>query len=439
MSRRRLEQGSLGASSFSLRALQVPPSTPQPVASAGIRRTGLATAAPPSVPTQAPSLNFRFSTLSGAVPVAPKAAEAPRLPNNFFSRPVGSGGAQGTADVLRLTAVVDDLTQRLRKTTDIRNQLEGQMQRMNQALAQERSNAGSRIQALKAEVGAAADVEHKLRSELAGRPAAKEVDSNKFAASVRSALEQEESAARVADAEARVNQLSRRQEALGAEVKLLEDRRGEGLALASLSGEEIEALVTRGAEAQARLTELEEQHEVIQDSISHLEARRTQNHQEIATTDMALVQANETTAASVADATAAKAQVQSLLLEHANVAAQIGQMNLKLQSMSGVVARPQADVSGAVAPHGLLGQISASCTNQIDTLSCCATGVPYHFAHDCPINICMAPTGASPEGDSSNEMIAAIVADLKGKFNYVAQEHAKIGVPTTPAPVEVSA
>ena len=200
MSRRRLQEGATGASSFSLRALQTAP-TPQVPVAAYQRRGVQPTAAPPSVPAQPPpALNFRFSSLAGPVQPTAKPPEAPKLPNNFFSKPVGNSGTQGTGDVLRLTAVVDDLTQRLRKTTEVKNQLEGQVQRINAALVQERSNAAARIQALKAEVGAVQESEHRLRSELSARPAVKEVDGNKFQASVRSALEQEEINARVADA-----------------------------------------------------------------------------------------------------------------------------------------------------------------------------------------------------------------------------------------------
>ena len=294
MSRRRIEQGTTGASSFSLRTLGTAPAA----APAAIARRATA---PLPVPSQTPALNFRFNTLTGAVPQAPKAPEPPKLPNNFFSKPMGAG-AQGTGDVLRLTAVVDDLTQRLKKTNEAKTQLEGQVQRINAALVQERSNSSSRIQALKQEVGAAQEAEHRLRSELAVRPAAKEVDTNKFAASVRTALEQEETNARVADAEAKVLALTRRHDALNAEVKVLEERKGAGIAAQALSASEVEAMVAKAAEAQARLTEIEEQHAVIQDSITHLEATRLSHHKETAEAEQALLKANEETAASVAEA-----------------------------------------------------------------------------------------------------------------------------------------
>lgn len=434
MSRRRLEQGASGASSFSLRALQATPPAPVAAPAAAARRG----VAPPSVPAQTSGLNFRFSTLTGALPQAPKAPEPPKLPNNFFSKPVGGAVGQVAGDALRLTAMVDDLNQRNKKLNEIKAQLEGQVQRINAALVQERSSAASRIQALKAEVGAAQDSEHRLRSELAARPAAKEVDTNKFNASVRSALEQEETNARVADAEAKVVALTKRHDALTVEVKLLEERKGVGLAAQSLSADEVEALVTKAAEAQAQLTELEEQHAVIQDSITHLEALRASHHEEAQTAEQALLKANEATAASVADSVAAKEQVQALLLEHGDVARKIGAMNQKFEDMGAAATRPATEVSGASAPTSLLGRLDATSATRVDALSCCSDGgVAYHFAHDCPIELTVASTGAgAPNEAATQAMIEAVVADLKGAFQFYAESHAKIGAP---AAVEVGA
>lgn len=426
MSRRRIEQGASGASSFSLRTLQT--AAPAPVAApAHVARRG---GEPPSLPTQTPGLNFRFSAITGAIPQAPKSVEAPKLPINVFGKPVGHA-VQGAADVLRLTAVVDDLNQRNKKLSGIKAQLEGQVQRINATLVQERSSAASRIQALKQEVGAAQDAENRIRSELAVRPAAKEVDTNKFAASVRSALEQEETNARVADAEASVVALKKRYESLGAEVKLLEERKGVGIAAQSLSADEVELLVAKAAGAQAHMSELEDQHAVIQDSIAHLEALRSSHHKEVQAAEQSLSKANEATAASVADSVAAKEQVADLLCEQAEVTANIAALNQKLNDLNVVGARPATTVTGAAAPEGLLGQINATCAAQIDAISCCSDGVGYHFAHDCPIELTTVPTGEAANEVATQAMITAVVADLKGAFLYAAQEHSQIGAPAT--------
>ena len=87
---------------------------------------------------------------------------------------------------------------------------------------------------------------------------------------------------------------------------------------------------------------------------------------------------------------------------------------------------------GRACPHFL----HATCAAQIDSISSCSDGVAYHFAHDCPIELTTVPTGAAASEAATQAMITAVVADLKGAFQYAAQEHAKIGAPQV---VEVSA
>lgn len=424
MSRRRLEQGATGASSFSLRAI-----TTAPAATATVQRRAAPGAAPPLSTGTAPTLNFRFTTL-GAKPVetAPRPVEPPKL-SNFFAKPVGSGRESG--DVLRLSAVVDDLTQRLRKTTDVKAQLEGQVQRINAALGQERQNATARIQSLKAEMASVQESEGRLRSELAVRPAVKEVNANKFQSSVRTALEQEETNARVADAEARVATLAKRADALGAEVKLLDERKGAGLAASAVSMDEVEDLVARAAEAQAKLGEIDDMRAVLQDSIAHLEATRDARLDESKAAQAELANANAATATAVADASAARAQVQELRTEHGSVAGQVGALKTKLAELNVAVAAPSTETSGAHAPKGLLGRIQASPAQTVDALSCCGGEIGYHFAHDCPLGLPCVHVPASldaPVGTGVGDaMVKAIVGDLKSYWKNAADAHAALG------------
>jgi hypothetical protein len=139
----------------------------------------------------------------------------------------------------------------------------------------------------------------------------------------------------------------------------------------------------------------------------------------------------------VADSLAAKEQVQSLLLEHGDVARKIGLMNQRLEDMGAVAARPATEVFGVAAPVGLLGRLDTTSATRVDALSCCSGGgVAYHFAHDCPIELTTAPTGTDANEAATQAMIAAVVTDLKGAFQFYAESHAKIGVPQV---VEVGA
>jgi len=439
MSRRRLEHGASVSSSFSLRTITTAPAAGH-AGGAAPRRAHPGPAPPPTV-SAAPALNFRFNSLGSRPVEAPaKPAEPPKL-NNFFAKPVGAGGGKEAGDVLRLSAVVDDLTQRLRKTTEVKAQLEGQMQRINAVLLQERQNATARIQSLKNEVSAVQESEGRLRSELAVRPAVKEVHANKFQSSVRSALEQEEANARVADAEARVAQLARRSEALGAEVRLLEERKGAGLAGSAVSSEEVEALVARAAEAQAKLSEIEDLHAVVEDSIVHLEAVRDARREESVAADAKLFKANEATATAVADAAAAKAQVKELMLEHGSVAGKVVGMKEKLAGMHLAVDTPRTETSGAAAPVGMLGKIGASPQQVVDALSCCGGGVGFHFAYDCPTGVTgvHVPASVGLGEPSPDGMVNAIVSDLKAHWQNAADTHAALGSALAAMPAAVDA
>lgn len=414
MSRRRIEQGSATASSFSLRALSAVSSVEPPVPSLGRR------AAPPPTGAAA-TLSFKFASL-GVKPAPPPAPRpVAHLPANFFGKAAAVASGKEPGDALRMAAMIDDLTTRLRKSNEAKTQLEGQVQRINAALVQERNNYGSKIQALKGEVSAVQESENKMRAELVSRPAAKEVGSARFLTSVRSALEQEETNARVADGEAKASALAKRAEALTSEVKLLEGRKAQGIdaQASALSAEEVEVLVTKGAAAQARLLELEDHHSVISDSIAHLEALRASHTNEAAEAEAALLKANEATAMSVADAAGAKAQAVELEGKVLDAEARLG-------GLQAAATRPHTEVSGAVAPTNLLGRIEASPAQQVDALACCATGVGYHFAHDCPIGL--TATHSSAADTTGDLMVQAIVSDLKSYFNSAVAEHAKLGV-----------
>lgn len=427
MSRRRLEQGASGASSFSLRTLSTVAAAPAPAPSRPMSAAAANT----------PMLNFKFDAL-GPRPVSgspPKALEAPKLPVNFFaksSQPVA--GQQG--DVLRLTAVIDDLNSRLRKANETKTQLEGQVQRINSALVQERSSSAARVQALKAEMMVVTETESKLRAELASRPSVKEVDTNRFMSSVRTALEQEETNARVADGEARVAQLSKRAEALAAEVKLLEERKGSELAAASavsaMSAAEVEDLVTQAAQVQAKIASLDEQRAGLEDDVARYSAMRDAHREEMKQAELALFKANEATAMAVADSVAAKEQVQATRDEHGKKVAEVAALSAKLEEMTTIHAAPSFKVSGAAAPTRL-NDIIASPAAAVEAMAAGNLGLAYHFHHDAPIGFANISSSHASTESPTDAMVHAVVADLQSVFNFAAEEHARIGKMKIPA------
>ena len=432
MSRRRIEAGAAGAGSFSLRTLSTAgASSPAPALAAGMART----AAPPAIPQQA-TLSFKFNSLSPKLGSSPAQGSPPlratmpsTLPGNFFSKPTtAGGGTTNSAEAMRLTAVVDDLTQRLRKAVETKNTLEGQVTRLNGALVQERSAAQQRLSALKTEVATVQDSEMRLRSELATRPAMREVDTHKFATRVRSALEQEETNAKVADAEARLGAVNKRFQSLSAEVKLLQGRKAEALeaTASALSTEEVDELVAKAAMAQESLRDAIDRKVGLDDDIARFTAMRDAHKDDMKNAELALFKANEATAAAVCDESAAKEQLADIRTEHSNMTAHVAQLSKQMEGLSAASKAPTTfSVTGVHAPERNTAALSSPMA-QVEAMGCCGTGVAFHFAHDAPLNICSISPDPTGEG-ATNQMVTALVSDLQSYFQSCASDHAKIG------------
>ena len=442
MSRRRIEAGLNNQGSFSLRTL----ATSGAAAPAASPIGAIRSAAPPAIPQQA-ALSFKFNSLApklagtlathGSPPL--RAAAPSALPANFFSKAAATGVGAGTnAEAMRLTAVVDDLTQRLRKAVEAKGQLEGQVTRLNGALVQERSAANQRLSALKTEVATVQDSEMRLRTELAARPAVREVDTHKFATRVRSALEQEETNAKVADAEARLGAVVKRFESLSAEVKLLEGRKAEALeaTATALSAEEVDELVAKAAGAESALREATDRKGGIEDDISLYEAMRDAHRDEMKQAETALFKANEATAAAVVDEAAAKQQLADVKVQHSELEVQVEQLNKQMEGLSAASKAPTTfSVTGAGAPERNTAALGSPMA-QVEAAGCCGNGIAYHFKHDAPLNICgIAPDPSS--NNATNQMVTALVSDLQSYFQSCAADHAKIG--REPVAVEAAA
>ena len=74
--------------------------------------------------------------------------------------------AQAAQDAMRISAVVEDLTARLRKAQEAKNQFEGKVSKLSAALATERSAATARMDNYKKELVALKETETRLRTEL---------------------------------------------------------------------------------------------------------------------------------------------------------------------------------------------------------------------------------------------------------------------------------
>ncbi|MGZ0213798.1 MAG: hypothetical protein ACKVI4_15100 [Actinomycetales bacterium] len=162
---------------------------------------------PQPQPPQQPQLRASIGAQRAASAVAPSTSSvfrlsAPGRGNGRISPSSGGGGGFGfgmatksgpvdSAEVLRLTVYVDDLTQRLRETGTKLQHAEVNLARTNQALIAERHAATTKITQMRQDLSASHDIEGKLRTELqsqADKQMQQATSQNDFMVNVRSAL-----------------------------------------------------------------------------------------------------------------------------------------------------------------------------------------------------------------------------------------------------------
>lgn len=449
MSRRRIEQGVNAGSSFSLRTM----STEQ----AGGGLAGFAVASrkpassPPAVPTHS-GLTFKFNTPAlGNAGLSPTMAAKPTLPPAIpmqLSNPFGttSPGHQKSQDVMRLSVATDELRQRLKTSTDKCSQLETALHRTQQQLARERSDAQQQVHAVRSEVASVRESELKLRSELASRPTVSEFKQDKFQSAVRTAMEAEEMTARVADSEARVITLTKRAESLNAEVLLLEKARAEAIEVtaanskAMFTEEQIAEKLTALASAETKIADAENRLSALVDDVERHDALRDAHKADTTKAELEMVAANEALVSAVGDLTATRQ-------EHGEVSLKVSELKETLIDVQTGIdaanskafdamtapdehvatpARASITVTGAMPPDTILGFPYDSNTRRIEEMGCSGCGLPYHLGMDAPITIGAA---AQPEGSTPvDDMIKAVVADLKGYLAFAVEENAKRGI-----------
>ena len=442
MSRRRLEAVTAPAPAFSLRTAFSATATPtgaRPVPGPlPARRASVPPSAPPLVmrtPVAATSaaprsgLSFSLSGLPAAAPAAPP-APTPTLSNNPFARQPPTAP---TNDAMRYTAVIDELTGRLRKESEKKAALEHQITRMQQTLASVKSEANAKLKALQADLGTVQASEVRMRKELAAKPAVAET-TGAFEQQVKATLEAEAAAGRVAEAEERLAAAEARHKELKVEVDMLQAHRAAAISAmapkdGSLSEQGVEALLKKVSQATKRLETLENRREALKDDVDRFgalaEARRADAA--AARRDATLAQAETAEAAS--DAAAARTQTK-------DIDAQLVDARADLERVSAEVAAAQTDkevalsarrgaVSGAEPPRRALHAFEDTPLARVAAVSRVAVGTPAPLAFDCPVDI--GVTG--PADQAGQAMVDAVLADLQVFFNNSIAESAQRAQP----------
>ena len=172
---------------------------------------------PVSGPASVPgNLTFTLPAMAGSKMLVQSAGPVSANSNRVFSPGyLAGGGRHDQNEVLRLTAVVDDLKTRLAKTQDKLTQTEASVTRANMALQAERASAHARIAAATAEVGAARDLEARLKTQLANLPKTDATTDESFLLKAEKAVQMESMyAEKVAEADLLRAQISKAEEAV---------------------------------------------------------------------------------------------------------------------------------------------------------------------------------------------------------------------------------
>ena len=169
------------------------------------------------------------------------------------------------ADVMRLSAYVEELTQRVQSTQSKLASTERHLSRTSSVLASERHNASAKIQALGRDLVLFKEREERLRTELSNRPPKTTLPDAKFAATVEAALQkndelvaQTEAHQRtVSELEAKVDALANSKAALEKEISTLEEAHEHAKKLAAEVADSMKADIVKQAEAEAEVAALE--------------------------------------------------------------------------------------------------------------------------------------------------------------------------------------
>lgn len=194
-------------------------------------------------------LKFDFSSIQKSQTPTARAASIPenkpvQIAQNL-KNPFGHSFDSNRADVMRLTAVVDDLNTRLKKSNEKVAFAESQLQRVQLSLVAERASANDKLRSMSTQLGASHSMEAQLRSELA--------NASKAAAAHNASIPKFEAAVAAAVAADEAVEKSKR------ELGGLKEQLKEQTAETQKAVQELERFKEINAESLSRIAELERQ------------------------------------------------------------------------------------------------------------------------------------------------------------------------------------
>lgn len=309
-------------------------------------------------PVQAPagmSLRFAAAPVQAAAPpkqgfVLQQPAALPNLSFNSVAHSAGRQiiGAQAAAaqakevantkaDVMRLSAYVDELTKRLRKTQNKLEQTEAQLTRTSQVLCHERQAADQMLGGYKKDLAIAHETEEKLRTEIAGTKKKATVQDSAFMASVGSALASDEQIRmqqrNLQELETKVNAMGDFKVKLEAEVAKIEGLRkvaDKELAELKLAHEQqavqAKAASAELATAQRALSDVKVSHDDMAERLAAAKVEEATLSEAVDALRTAKLEAEQ-------QAGVAKEQTQAALVEHSEAARSLADVKRRVAAL----------------------------------------------------------------------------------------------------------
>ena len=372
-----------GAASFSLRnvitteAARLPSKPASGQLKFKLDGIGAAVAAPvsqPATPRFPAALSMRFAAslpASEHAPALQPTAMTAQMPNLSFTSMQASKTANllsnraaaiakqeqvdAKADIMRLTAYVDELTGRLKKSQQKLIDTESQLHRTSQALATERHTSESQATSYRQSLTQAHEMEAKLRAELSNRPKRSALTESHFMHSVGSILQDEK---REHAASEKLLELETKVRAMGDAKVLIESEIGALKELKAKAQKELDDIRFRaeemkqlketsestmseklvllqakcksaeeGATAAARAMEgTEAEHKALSQKLTTAQATETELIAAISALNTAKVEAE-------AECASSKKQLQAMMVEHGDVSGKVAIVKGKLEEL----------------------------------------------------------------------------------------------------------
>ena len=274
-------------------------------------------------PAQMPALTF--SNMRGN-PFAAQKAEM-----------VSKEQANTKADVMRLTAYVDELTGRLKKTQSRLEQTEFQLTRTSQVLCKERQAADQTLAAYKQDLALAHENEEKLRAEITANKKKTALQETTFMSSVGAALASDEQLRQqqrnLDELETKVKALGEFKTTLEAEVAKLTSLRDsakksfdEVKTSYSLETTRVESISAEISVARKELDATKAENAALLSQMANVKIEEATVKEGMEALKTSRVRAEEETAA-------AKSALQAMLLEHGEVARKLSWQQDKLSEL----------------------------------------------------------------------------------------------------------